>query len=212
LVAPQPAPSVYRTRSYVLRRRVLIGLAGVALLLIGYGIGRWQDAPAPAAAVPAAGRSAPPSIPASPSAAAPSSAPPKPTVYPTMQAESASALNGVQAQDTTDQGGGQNVGWIATGDSLRYDNFGFGPVPATKLLVRVASGTDDGGRMDVHLDSPDQAPVGTLTEGNTGGWQTWRTDEINLTTPVTGTHTVFFTFTGNKDSEFINVNWLQFEH
>jgi hypothetical protein len=212
LVAPQPAPSVYRTRSYVLRRRVLIGLTGVALLLLGYGVGRWQDTPAPAATAapprPVVSSSALPS----PSVAAPTTAPPKPTVYPTMQAEAASALNGIQAQDTTDQGGGQNVGWIATGDSLRFDGFDFGPVAATKLLARVASGTDDGGRMEVHLDGADQPAVGTLTEGNTGGWQTWRTDEINLSTPVTGKHTVFFTFTGNKDSEFLNVNWLQFEH
>jgi hypothetical protein len=211
LVAPQPAPAVYRTRSYLLRRRVLIGLAGVALLLIGYGVGRWQDTPAPAAAVaPAAPRS---SVPApAPSVAPVTSAPPKPTVYPTLQAESANALTGIQTQDTDDQGGGKNVGWIATGDSLRFDDLDFGPVAATKLLVRVASGTDDGGHMEVHLDSAGQPAVGVLTEGNTGGWQTWRTDEINLTSPVTGKHTVFFTFTGNKDSEFLNVNWLQFEH
>ena len=84
--------SVYRTRAYILRRRALIGLAGVVLLLIGYGIGRWQDG-SPAAALPAPASSpstaSARSAPASPSATAPSSAPPKPTVYPTLQAESA---------------------------------------------------------------------------------------------------------------------------
>jgi hypothetical protein len=192
-----------------MRRRVLTGLAGVALLLIGYGIGRWQDSPAPAkASAPspaAASQPAPPSV-------APTTTPPQPTVYPTMQAESAAALTGIQTQDTADEGGGQNVGWIATGDSMRFDNVDFGPVPATKLLVRVAAGTDDGGRMEIHLDSPAQPAVGVLDAENTGGWQTWRTDEVNLTSPLTGTHSVFFTFTGNEDSEFINVNWLQFEH
>jgi hypothetical protein len=208
LVAPPPATSVYRTRSYVMRRRVLTGLAGVALLLIGYGIGRWQDSPSPAAAAPT------PSAAFSSSAApaATTSAPPQPTVYPTLQAEAANALNGVQTQDTGDQGGGQNVGFIATGDSMRFDNIDFGPVPATKLLVRDAAGTADGGRMDAHLDSPDQPPIGTLTAQDTGGWQNWRTDEITLNTPVTGKHTVFLTFTGNTDSEFVNLNWLQFEH
>ena len=194
-----------------MRRRVLTGLAGVALLLIGYGLGRWQDNPAPASALPPA--SAPASkAPQPPSVAPTTTPPPEPTVYPTLQAESASALTGIQAQDTTDEGGGKNVGFIATGDSMRFDNLDFGPVPATRLLVRVAAGTADGGRMDIHLDSPDQAPVGTLTAEDTGGWQTWRTDEVALTSPVTGRHTVFFTFTGNKDSEFVNVNWLQFEH
>lgn len=195
-----------------MRRRVLTGLAGVVLLLIGYGIGRWQDSPAPAAALPPA--SSPASVHASPppSAAPATTPPPKPTVYPTLQAEAAAALTGIQTQDTSDQGGGKNVGFIATGDSMRFDNVDFGPVPATKLLVRVASGTDDGGRMEIHLDDPGQPAVGALNVTSTGDWQTWRTDEVTLTSPLTGKHTVFFTFTGNKDSEFVNVNWLQFEH
>jgi len=190
-----------------MRRRVLTGLAGVALLLIGYGIGRWQDTPAPAAAAPTPrpASSVPPSV------APTTTAPPRPTVYPTLQAETAT-LTGIQTQDTNDEGGGKNVGWISTGDSMRFDDFDFGPVPATKLLVRVASGTGDGGRMEMHLDDPAQAAVGVLNVTSTGDWQTWRTDEVALTTPVTGKHTVYFTFTGNKDSEFVNVNWLQFEH
>src|SRR6185436_1328966 len=48
-----PVTSVYRTRSYVQRRRALLGLAGVVLLLTGYGIGRWQDTPAPVVPVAA---------------------------------------------------------------------------------------------------------------------------------------------------------------
>ncbi|HEY0534639.1 MAG TPA: carbohydrate-binding protein [Actinoplanes sp.] len=211
MVAPPPATSVYRTRSYVMRRRVLTGLAGVALLLAGYGIGRWQDSPSPAPAAALPSSSSVPGSPSTPSAAPTTSAPPKPTVYPTLQAESA-ALTGIQTQDTSDQGGGQNVGWISTGDSMRFDNLDFGPVPATRLLVRVAAGTDDGGRMEIHLDDAAQAAVGVLNVTSTGDWQTWRTDEVTLTSPVTGKHTVFFTFTGNKDSEFVNVNWLQFEH
>ena len=212
MVVPPPATSVYRTRSYVMRRRVLTGLAGVALLLVGYGIGRWQDTPSRAAAAPTPrpATSAPPSA-AAPSAAPTTTAPPKPTVYPTLQAESA-ALTGIQTQDTSDQGGGKNAGWIATGDSMRFDHLDFGPVPATRLLVRVAAGTDDGGRMEIHLDDPAQAAIGTLNVTSTGDWQTWRTDEVTLATPLTGKHTVFFTFTGNKDGEFVNVNWLQFEH
>jgi hypothetical protein len=194
-----------------MRRRVLTGLAGVALLLIGYGVGRWQDSPAPAKAA-AAPPSARASQPAPPSVAPTTTAPPKPTIYPTLQAESAAALTGIQTQDTADQGGGKNVGWIATGDSMRFDNVDFGPVPATKLLVRVAAGTADGGHMDIHLDDPAQAAVGALNVTSTGDWQTWRTDEVTLASPLTGKHTVFFTFTGNKDGEFVNVNWLQFEH
>jgi hypothetical protein len=184
----------------------------VALLAIGYGLGRLQGPPAPAAALPPASAPTVASAPASPSAAPPTSRAPTPTVYPTLQAESAAALTGIQTQDTGDQGGGQNVGWIATGDSMRFDNVDFGPVPATKLLVRVAAGTADGGHMEIHLDDPARPAVGALNVTDTGGWQNWRTDEASLSSPVTGKHTVFFVFTGNKDSEFVNVNWLQFEH
>ena len=212
MVAPPPAPSVYRTRAYVLRRRVLIGLAGVTLLAIGYGVGRWQDTPAPAAAVLPPATSAATSAPASPSAATATSQAPKPTVYRTLQAEAADALDGIQTQDTEDEGGGQNVGWIAPGDSMRYDDFDFGAVPATTLEVRVASDGGDGGQMAIHLDSPEQTPVGVLNVTSTGGWQNWRTDEVTLTTPVTGVHTVFLTFARNDDGEFVNINWLLFQH
>lgn len=176
-------------------------------MLLGYLLGRWQDTPAPAVAVPAPPSS---SAPAAPSVAPTTSAPPTPTVYPTLQAENAGGMQGIDTQDTEDEGGGKNVGWIAAGDALRFDNLDFGPVPATKLLVRVATDAEDG-QMDVRLDSPTAAPVGTMRVTKTGGWQSWRTDEVTLT-PVTGTHTVYFTFARDDGGEFLNINWLQFQH
>ncbi|MCU7728529.1 carbohydrate-binding protein [Actinoplanes sp. KI2] len=205
-VPPPPSPSVYRTRAYTARRRVLYALAAVGLVLVGYLIGRWQDTPAaPLPVAATAGASAVPS-----SAPPTTTPPPSPTVYRKLQAETADALNGIQTQDTEDEGGGQNVGWIANGDSLRFDAVDFGPVPATKLDVRVASDSD-GGRMDIRLDSPDADPIGALRVTRTGGWQNWRTDEVTLR-PVTGVHTVFLTFARDDDDEFVNLNWLQFAH
>ncbi|MFF5294091.1 carbohydrate-binding protein [Paractinoplanes globisporus] len=207
MVAPSPpSPSVYRTRAFRNRQRVLYALAALCLVLVGYGIGRWQDTPAPAAA-PLPSASAPQSPSVAPATTTP---PPSPTVYRKLQAETADALNGIQTQDTEDEGGGQNVGWIANGDSLRFDDIDFGPVPATKVDVRVASESDDG-RMDVRLDTPDATPIGTMRVTRTGGWQTWRTDEVTLT-PVTGVHTVFLTFAKDGGDEFVNINWLQFGH
>ncbi|GIF18078.1 hypothetical protein BJ973_008957 [Actinoplanes tereljensis] len=202
-----PSPSVYRTRAHRTRQRALFALGAVGLLLVGYGIGRWQDTPS--AAAPAAVASS--EQPSSAAAAPTTSAPPTPTVYQTLQAEAASGNQGIQSQDTEDEGGGQNVGWIAAGDYLRFDNIVFGEVPATKLDVRVASDADSG-RMDVRLDSPTGDPVGTLRVTKTGGWQNWRTDEVTLTTPITGAHTVYFTFDREDDGEFLNVNWLLFQH
>jgi len=206
-VPPPPGPSVYRTRAYHTRQRVLYALAAVGLVLVGYLIGRWQDTPAAPLTVAATTSAS-----ALPSSAPPTTTPPpSPTVYRKLQAESADALNGIQTQDTEDEGGGQNVGWIANGDSLRFDDIDFGPVPATKVDVRVASDADDGGRMDIRLDSPDANPIGSMRVTRTGGWQTWRTDEVTLQ-PVTGVHTVFLTFARDDDGEFLNVNWLQFAH
>jgi hypothetical protein len=175
----------------------------VALLLAGYGIGRWQDTPSPVpvAAAPAGS----PEI-----SAAPTTSPPTPTVYRTLQAESATELIGIEAQDTEDEDGGQNVGFIAAGDTMRFADFDFGPVPATQLEVRVASDAD-GGQMAIHLDSLDSPAAGVLTVTRTGGWQKWRTDVVTLT-PVTGVHTVFLTFSRPDDKEFVNLNWLIFKH
>ncbi len=131
--------------------------------------------------------------------------------YQVLQAESANELAGIQSQDTEDEGGGQNVGWISRGDHLRFDNFVFGDVPAKKAKFRVASDAGVSGRVQIRLDTPDADPVGELSVSNTGGWQTWRTDVAALT-PVTGTHTVYITFTASDDSEFMNVNWIQFDH
>ncbi|MBU2662622.1 carbohydrate-binding protein [Actinoplanes bogorensis] len=206
MVAPPPRQSVYRTKAYRVRQRSLFALAGLGLVLVGYGIGRWQDSPAPAAALP------PSSVASSavPSAAPTTSEPPTPTVYPKLEPEAADGNVGIQSQDTEDEGGGQNVGWIANGDQLRFDDVEFGPVPATKLDVRVA-GDAEGGRMEIRLDGADQKPIGTLNVTKTGGWQNWRTDQVDIT-PTTGKHTVFLTFVREDGNEFLNINWLQFVH
>jgi hypothetical protein len=47
--------------------------------------------------------------------------------------------------------------------------------------------------------------------GNTGGWQSWRTVPAN-TSAITGTHTVFVTFTSGQPADFVNINWLSFGH
>ena len=212
------SPNVYRTRSWTNRRRALTALGGLGLVLLGYGLGRWQDTPAdPAVVLPAvpvaAASAAPAAAPVTSAAPAPAPTTPAPTPikYAVLQAEAATELNGIQAQETEDEGGGQNVGWINRNDFLRFDNFDFGPVPATKARVRVASGAGITGRVQIRLDSRESEPVGEVSVSNTGGWQNWRTGTAALQ-PVTGVHTVFVTFTAADDSEFMNVNWLQFEH
>ncbi|GIJ49474.1 endo-1,3-beta-glucanase [Virgisporangium aliadipatigenens] len=133
--------------------------------------------------------------------------------YSRLQAESFNANNGVGTEATTDEGGGQNIGWLANGDWARYDNIDFGSTPATNFQARVASGAGAGisGLLEVRLDSPTATPIGSFAVGNTGGWQTWRTIPANISN-VTGKHTVYLTFTSGQPADFLNVNWFTFVH
>ena len=145
----------------------------------------------------------------------PSSNPPNPggrDAYGTIQAESYNAQNGIQTENTTDSGGGQNIGWAANGDWVRFDgvNFGNGS-PARTFSARVASGAAGGisGLVEVRLGSPTAAPIGSFAIANTGGWQTYRTVPGAIS-PTTGTHTVYLTFTSGQPADFVNMNWFTF--
>jgi len=131
--------------------------------------------------------------------------------YSTIQAESFNAHNGIGIQTTTDTGGGQNIGWIANGDWARYDGVNFGATSPIDFVARVASGAGGGisGLIEVRIDSPTAPPIGSFAVANTGGWQSWRTVPGNVGA-VTGTHTVYLTFTSGQPSDFVNVNWFYF--
>jgi hypothetical protein len=105
------------------------------------------------------------------------------------------------------------VGWIANGDWLQFNNVDFGSSPAHTFNARVASGAAGGvsGLVEVRLDSRSNAPAGTFAIASTGGWQSWRTVPGSLA-GVTGTHTVFLTFTSCQPADYVNVNWLSFAH
>jgi hypothetical protein len=133
--------------------------------------------------------------------------------YATIQAESYNNQSGTQLETCTDTGGGQDVGWLANGDWAEYDNVAFGSTAATQFKARVASGAASGvsGLVEVRIDSRSNAPVGSFAVGNTGGWQTWTTVPANISA-VTGTHTVYLTFTSGQPADFVNANWFTFAH
>ncbi|HEX8531677.1 MAG TPA: carbohydrate-binding protein [Cytophagales bacterium] len=90
----------------------------------------------------------------------------------TIQAENYSSMSGVQTETTTDAGGGQNVGWIDTGDWMAYGNVNFPTSGAYTVEYRVAS--PGGGRLSLDLNGG-ATVLGTLNVPATGGWQTWTT-------------------------------------
>ena len=133
------------------------------------------------------------------------------SAYSIIQAESSNSNNGTQTQQTSDIGGGENVGWIHNGNWLGYYNMDFGSTGARGLIARISSGAGNSvdGSVLVTLDSPTAAPIGTFSVSNTGGWQAW----TNISTSVSaasGKHDVYLTFSSDQPADFVNVNWFTF--
>ncbi|WP_117211284.1 carbohydrate-binding protein [Allorhizocola rhizosphaerae] len=129
--------------------------------------------------------------------------------YSMIQAESFNAQNGVGVEACSE--GGQNIGHLANGDWVRFDNVNFGSTRPVDFVARVASGAAGGvsGLVEVRIDSPTAPPIGSFAIANTGGWQTWRSVPGNVGA-VTGTHTVYLTFSSGQPADFVNVNWFHF--
>jgi beta-glucanase (GH16 family) len=144
-----------------------------------------------------------------------SSGPPPGTrdAYGTIQAESANQLNGLTVEACGDTGGGQDVATGANGDSAVFANVDFGSTGAHQFIARAASGAAGGvsGLVEVRLDSPGAAPIGSFAIANTGGWQSWRTVPANIS-GVTGVHTVYVTFTSGQPADYASLNWISFGH
>ncbi|WP_084723058.1 glycoside hydrolase family 16 protein [Streptomonospora alba] len=129
----------------------------------------------------------------------------------TIQAEDYQGQSGTVLETTSDSGGGHNVAQIGDGDRLRFDGVDFGATAAQQFKARVASGAPEGvsGLVEVRLDSPTAEPVASFAVAGTGGWQSWQTVPMNMS-PVTGTHTVYLTFTSGQPADFVNLNWFTF--
>jgi beta-glucosidase len=130
--------------------------------------------------------------------------------YAIRQAESYNSQAGTQLESTSDTGGGQNVGWIAPGDWLAYDNVDFGSTSAVSVTTRVASGTSATGTLQYRLDSATGPIIASVPLSSTGGWQSWTSRVTPLSGPATGTHRIYLTFSGAAGQDLTNINWFQF--
>ena len=129
--------------------------------------------------------------------------------YSTIEAESYNSQSGTTTETCSE--GGSDVGYIANGDWLQFNNVNFGTGGVKDFVARVASGAASGvsGLVEVRVDSRSNAPIGSFALASTGGWQTWTSVPGNVSA-VTGTHTVYLTFTSGQSADFVNVNWFQF--
>jgi arabinoxylan arabinofuranohydrolase len=103
--------------------------------------------------------------------------------------------------------GGMNVTSINNGDYIKVRSVDF-RTGAVSFAARVASATS-GGSIEMHLDSLAGTVIATCAIGGTGGAQTWATKTCDVT-GATGTHDLFFKFTGSGTAELFKFNWWKF--
>lgn len=116
------------------------------------------------------------------------------------QAESFCNAKGIQFEDTTDTGGGKNMGWLDAGDWVTFDI----DVPASGeyfVDYRVASDLDDG---RFRLEAANGNALGTINVTNTGGWQNWQTQTHSVQLSQ-GTQTVKLV----AETGGWNLNWFE---
>ena len=112
--------------------------------------------------------------------------------------------SGVLLENTTDNGGGQNIGTLDPNDYLDY----YVEIPQSGIYAvdyRVAS--QQSGEFELQLVNED-GNITSLHSGSvssTGGWQNWETITLNAQIPA-GRYTLRFLITRGP----FNVNWMEF--
>jgi endoglucanase len=82
-------------------------------------------------------------------------------------------MQGKETEDTSDVGGGKNVGYIDTGDWMAYPEVSIRSTGAYRVEYQVASGSSGG---SLQLEKAGGTPVyGTVSIQNMGGWKNWQT-------------------------------------
>ncbi len=111
--------------------------------------------------------------------------------------------DGVDLEATTDTGGGDNVGWTAAGQWLRYTvNVAAAGTYTVSFRTAAPAAVTDG----FHLANTAGANLsGNVTVAATGGYQAWATVTAAVTLPA-GLQVL----TLAEDNPNWNINWLQF--
>jgi len=122
-----------------------------------------------------------------------------------LQAEDYFNQSGIQLENTTDAGGGQNIGFLDVGDFLDY-NIDVQQSGSYSVDIRTAALSEVGGIKMELIDQADQAEdLGTFTFPSTGGWQSWQTSTEALNLPA-GQFVLRVTIT----QPLFNINYFDF--
>lgn len=102
--------------------------------------------------------------------------------------------------------GTRNLAFIENGDWVQISNVDFG-AGYGGFEAGVASAAN-GGTIEIILDSLNNAPLGRVNVGSTGGWQNWQTVSASIGS-ATGLHNLYLRFSGGSGYLF-NVDWWRF--
>lgn len=114
-----------------------------------------------------------------------------------IEAEDYDGMSGVQAEGTGDTGGGENIGWVDTGDWLDYDvNVATSGTYTVSFRVASAPG---GGKLELRSGT---ATLASVNIDATGGWQAWTT--VTATVNLTAGQQTLRVYAAAGD---FNLNW-----
>ncbi|MEO0896986.1 MAG: carbohydrate-binding protein [Bacteroidota bacterium] len=113
--------------------------------------------------------------------------------------------SGISLENTSDIGGGQNIGFLDPGDYLDY-NINVANSGTYQVEFRTAAESEIGGVELQLVDAQGVATsIGTADFPSTGGWQVWNTSSQNVRLPA-GQHQLRVLIT----KPLFNFNWMQF--
>jgi hypothetical protein len=97
---------------------------------------------------------------------------------------------------------------ISNGDYIKVCNVDFTVTGAARFIASVAGATD-GGAIELRLDDPSAALIGTLKVKPTGDLNKWETQSCDVSS-AKGVHDLVLKFTGS-DGMQLNFDWWKFE-
>jgi len=134
-----------------------------------------------------------------------------------IEAETADQINGPLQLGSGNASGGQFVGAINHGHTLRFKSINFDQVESIRLKIASAG---SGGSIELRVDEPDGVLLATVDVEVNGSWEEFyeRTATLNKSLPaaeqaglLTGRHDLIVVFTHpNKASGLMNLDSLQF--
>ncbi len=101
--------------------------------------------------------------------------------------------------------GGLDIANIEKGDYVKIKGVDFAE-GAESFTASIAS-AENGGSIELHIDSPDGDIIGVCEVPSTGGWQEWQ--EVTCPVEISGEHDLYMKFTGGSGFLF-NVDWWKF--